>query len=186
MVEAIMGSSFVQGLIECIQTFMTTVVVLALIGPVAFVLGELFPRRWVRYDRFPFNEYGWEKNGVLYRRLRVNEWKDKVPDMSNLFKWMFPKKSLAQTRTSDYFKRFVIETCVAEAVHVILMIAGFVVYIYVFDNAWGLIASILYALGNLPFVLIQRYNRPRFKMLMARQAQLDAHRKRSAASGKDN
>ena len=62
MGEAIMGSSFMQGLINCVQTFMTTVVVLALIGPVGFVLGELFPRRWVHYDRFPFREFGWEKD----------------------------------------------------------------------------------------------------------------------------
>lgn len=181
MGEAIMGSSFMQGLIECVQTFMTTVVVLMLIGPIGFVLGELFPRRWVHYDRFPFNEFRWEKDGELYRRLRVNEWKDRVPDMSNVFKWMFPKRSLGQVRTSAYFERFVQETCVAEAVHVVLMIAGFSVYLFVFKNAWGLIASILYALGNLPFVLIQRYNRPRFRLLLERQRQIDARRKQAAS-----
>ncbi|MGI6184421.1 MAG: hypothetical protein ACOYIH_09995 [Candidatus Fimadaptatus sp.] len=184
MGEAIMGSSFMQWLIECMRTLMTSIVILALIGPLSFVLGELFPRRWVRYNRFPFNEYGWEKDGALYRKLRVNEWKDKVPDMSNLFKWMFPKKSIAQERTAKYFERFVIETCVAEAVHVLLMIAGYCVYFFVFHNAWGFIVSTLYALGNLPFVLIQRYNRPRFKMIMERQKQLDARRK--AAAGEDS
>ena len=185
MGEAIMGSSFMQGLINCVQTFMTTVVVLALIGPVGFVLGELFPRRWVHYDRFPFKEFSWEKDGELYRKLRVNEWKDRVPDMSSVFKWMFPKKAMGPTRTCEYFERFVKETCVAEAVHVLLMVAGFFIYVFVFHTAWGLIASILYALGNLPFVLIQRYNRPRFRMLLERQRQIEARRKQTA-SGEDN
>ena len=65
------------------------------------------------------------------------------------------------------------------------MVAGFFVYVFVFHTAWGLIASILYALGNLPFVLIQRYNRPRFRMLLERQRQIEARRKQTA-SGEDN
>ena len=32
----------------------------------------------------------------------------------------------------------------------------------------------LYALGNLPFIMIQRYNRPRLVMLMERQEKLEA------------
>ena len=153
-----------------------------ILGPIAFILGELFPRKWVRYDRFPFNEFSFEKDGSFYRRLRINEWKDRVPDMSILFKWMLPKHAIPQSRSSEYFRRFVTETCVAEEVHVLLMIAGYCVYFFVYHNAWGFIASTLYALGNLPFVLIQRYNRPRFKLIMERQNQIDARRKQAEAA----
>lgn len=177
MGEAIMESSFVETMLDCIQAFMTSVVAFMILGPIGFVLGELFPRKWVHYDSFPFNEFKWEKNGEIYRRLRINEWKDRVPDMSILFKWMFPKQAISQSRSSDYFRRFVIETCVAEAVHVLLMVAGYMMYAFVYHNAWGFIASTLYALGNLPFVLIQRYNRPRFKLLMQRQQQIDQRKK---------
>ncbi len=180
MLEAVMESSFMRGLIEALNVFMTTIVTLAIVGLVGFTCGELFPRRWVHYDRFPFNEFGWERNGRIYIRLKVNKWKDKVPDMSSLFKGMFYKKALAQTRSGAYFERFVIETCVAEAVHVVLMVGGFVAF-WVFPNAWGLIASLLYALGNLPFVLIQRYNRPRFKLLMERQKRIEARNARPAS-----
>ena len=86
MGEAIMESSFVQNILLCLQTFMTTVVLFMILGPIAFILGELFPRKWVRYNRFPFNEFSFEKDGSFYRRLRINEWKDRVPDMSILFK----------------------------------------------------------------------------------------------------
>ena len=134
----------------------------------------------MHYDRFPFKEYRWERKGQLYIKLRVNEWKDKVPDMSSYFKGMFYKKALAQTRSSAYFERFVIETCIAEAVLVALMVGGVAAYL-VFRNAWGIIAWLLYALGNLPFVLIQRYNRPRFKLLMERQRKIEARNARAAA-----
>ena len=82
---------------------------------------------------------------------------------------MLPKHAIPQSRSSEYFRRFVTETCVAEEVHVLLMIAGYCVYFFVYHNAWGFIASTLYALGNLPFVLIQRYNRPRLQKLLAAQ-----------------
>ena len=118
MGEAIMESSFVQNILLCLQTFMTTVVLFMILGPIAFILGELFPRKWVRYNRFPFNEFSFEKDGSFYRRLRINEWKDRVPDMSILFKWMLPKHAIPQSRSSEYFRRFVTETCVAEEVHV--------------------------------------------------------------------
>ena len=36
MLEAIMESSFMQGLIEALNVFMTTIVTLAIIGPVGF------------------------------------------------------------------------------------------------------------------------------------------------------
>ena len=156
MGEAIMESSFVQNILLCLQTFMTTVVLFMILGPIAFILGELFPRKWVRYNRFPFNEFSFEKDGSFYRRLRINEWKDRVPDMSILFKWMLPKHAIPQSRSSEYF--------------------------FVYHNAWGFIASTLYALGNLPFVLIQRYNRPRFKLIMERQNQIDARRKQAEAA----
>lgn len=184
MWEAIMQSSFMRVVITCLDTFMTTIIIFAITGLVGFACGELFPRRWVRYNKFPYNQYRWENGGRIYMKLKVNKWKDKVPDMSVIFKGMFPKSSIAQSRTTEYFEKFVIETCVAEAVHIGLMIGAFMV-LFVFQNAWGLIASLLYAAGNLPFVLIQRYNRPRFKLLMERQKLIDAQKRKSAMAGEE-
>lgn len=185
MWQAIMESDFIKGLTQCLDTFMTTIAIFAIMGLVSFALGEMFPRSWVHYDRFPYNVYGWEQEGRIYIKLRVNKWKDKVPDMSTYFKGMFYKKSLSKAaRTSEYFERFVKETCVAEAVHALLMAASFIVF-WVFPNGWGLIASILYSLGNIPFILIQRYNRPRFKLLMERQKQTDALKARLSSPKED-
>lgn len=180
MWQAIVNSSFIQTCIHGITVLITTMVMLALIGLTSFACGELFPRRFVHYDRFPFKQFKWEQNGKLYVKLKVNLWKDKVPDMSTFFKGMFYKKAIGEIRTAAYFERFVKETCVAEVVHIALMLAGFIVF-YNYHDAWGLCASILFALGNIPFVLIQRYNRPRFLTIMERQRKAEQKKAAQAA-----
>lgn len=179
MISAIMQSGFVQAVTDCLSSFFTTLMILGIVGFVGFCCGELTPRKWIRYDRFPFREYPFEKGGQLYSFLRVPKWKDKLPVMSTYVNGVFSKKTIEQSRTSEYFERFVIETCIAESVHVALMIGGFIV-VPIFHNAWGVIAGILYMLGNLPFVLIQRYNRPRFRVLLERQRQIEERKRRQA------
>ena len=58
------------------------------------------------------------------------------------------------------------ETCVAELVHDILAILTFgCVWIW---PGWGLWLSIAYVLiGHLPYIVIQRYNRPRLARMHA-------------------
>ena len=57
------------------------------------------------------------------------------------------------------------ETCVAEFIHVLLSILGFGA-VFIVGGAWGWIISIVYFLaGNLPYIIIQRYNRPRLLRL---------------------
>lgn len=57
------------------------------------------------------------------------------------------------------------ETCIAEWVHGLLIVLGFGC-IWIWDGMGGWIISVLYALGNLPYILIQRYNRPRLVKLL--------------------
>ena len=62
-------------------------------------------------------------------------------------------------------ERLVYESCIAEADHWILMITGFGCT-YIWDGAGGVVVSVLWALGNLPFAIIQRYNRPNMKRVV--------------------
>ena len=39
-------------------------------------------------DRFPFALWPWEKDGKLFRALRVRKWKDRVPDMSKILPFL--------------------------------------------------------------------------------------------------
>lgn len=137
----------------------------ALLGVVSFPVGRL-SRRFLRADRFPFRVQPWE--GELYRALRVHDWQDKVPDMSRLLPALIPPKRL----TEDYrarLPRMIEETCVAELVHALLSLAGLYT-LRLWPGRGGRILTALYILvGNLPFILIQRYNRPRLQRLLARQ-----------------
>ena len=115
----------------------------------AHPVGQALPRRWFSGDRWPWASAPFEKEGRFWRKLGVHRWKDKVPDMSRLLGDMV-KKQLAPDGKTDY-ALLVQETCVAECVHFCLGLCIVAVYIL---------------LGNLPFQIIQRYNRPRLLRLM--------------------
>ena len=53
----------------------------------------------------------------------------------------------------------------AEFIHVLLSILGFGA-VFIWPGVWGWVIAIVYFLGgNLPFIIIQRYNRPRLQRL---------------------
>ena len=80
----------------------------------------------------------------------------------------FPPEILMQVGrlSAAQAERLMQETCVAELVHDILAILTFgCVWIW---PGWGLWLSIAYVLiGHLPYIVIQRYNRPRLARMHA-------------------
>ena len=131
-------------------------------GILGFLLGRIVPKRWFCADRFPFRVRPWEQ--TLYQALRVKQWQNRLPDMSRILPKLMPPKKM----TADYgsrLPRMLQETCVAEFIHVLLSILGFGA-VFIVGGAWGWIISIVYFLaGNLPYIIIQRYNRPRLLRL---------------------
>ena len=80
--------------------------------------------------------------------------------MSRIFPKLMPKKRMVAT-DSDTLLLMVRETCIAELIHVLLSICG-LFGIYIMPGVCGVLFYAAYfLLGNLPFILIQRYNRPR-------------------------
>jgi len=148
------------------QFFLFALIVI-IVGSVFFVIGEMLPRKNFDYSSFPYRSFKWERNGDIYRCIRIQKWKDRVPDMSKYVKTMFAKE-IVNTRDPEYTRRLILETCVAELIHYILMLISPVFTQYM-PGIYGNIASVLYILGNLPFVMIQRYNRPRLLALMEKQ-----------------
>ena len=59
------------------------------------------------------------------------------------------------------------ETCVAEFIHVLLCIAS-LGCLRIWPGFGGFCMAFLYTLGNIPFIMIQRYNRPRLVSLQGR------------------
>ena len=59
----------------------------------------------------------------------------------------------------------VLETCVAECVHWWLAVASLGIFFF-WRGGWAVVFCLVYnLLGNLPFQIIQRYNRPRLRRL---------------------
>ncbi|MEG1524864.1 MAG: hypothetical protein RRZ24_08615 [Clostridia bacterium] len=143
------------------------------IGLLAHILGEALPRGAFDWTRFPYAPYAWEQDGKFYSKLRIERWKNRLPDKSKFVKSTVEKSIRASGRTAAHMERLVQETCVAECVHWALLLVS-PVLLLTMEGPWNILMTILYGLSNLPFIMIQRYNRPRLvKMLhrMGRPAQ---------------
>ena len=147
---------------ECILCFAYA----AALGVLSFFLGRMLPKRWLHPDKFPFRTYAWEDK--LWKALQIRKWQAKVPDMSRLFKKLMPEKKLTQ-QTVQELPLMIEETCVAELTHGLLCIAGLFL-LKIWPGTGGVFLTVIYIVfGNLPFLLIQRYNRPRLQKLLALQ-----------------
>lgn len=125
----------------------------------------MIPDRYLKPDRWWFRTRDWEKDGEWYREeLRIDRWKDKLPTLKTAAR--FSKKRLTEA-SRRYLNRFITETCRAESNH--LRAIGSVVAMRLWTpiDLW-LVCLLLAVVGNLPFIMIQRYNRPRLMRALER------------------
>lgn len=102
-----------------------------------------------------------------YRRwLRIHRWKDRVPEAGDLFRGGVSKRHLPAYDVAG-LQLFVRETRRAELAHVWAMCCGPVFVLWNPPLAAGLLIGYGVA-ANLPFILIQRYNRQRIQALPPR------------------
>ena len=139
---------------------------LTVVGVLSFLAGKALPREWFDCGRPLFRIREWERNGLIYERVGIRRWKDKVPDMSRIIRSMLPKR--LSTGAPDENARLVLrETCVAEFIHIELILTG-LGCLLIWPGAGGAVVFLLWVLGNVPFIWIQRYNRPRLTRLLGR------------------
>jgi len=150
--------------------------VLAL-GIASHFIGEAIPRRWFSHSRFPYRAYRWEKNGKIYKKLRIDAWKDRMPDMSRVMRDMVPKRVGKAPHSHDVWI-LVAETCRAEIVHLCLCALSPVIWLF-WRSFVGIVLCFVVILCNLPFILIQRYNRPTL-VALAQRLEAREERKRHA------
>lgn len=158
--------------------FLFSVLYVILCGVLSHVIGEAIPRRIFHADRFPFAPWKWERNGAAYEKLHIRAWKDRLPDMSRVMKKMAPKR-FPKFPTVDSVQRLIAETCVAEATHAVLCLIAPVIWLF-WKNYVGVILSGVVILCNLPFILIQRYNRPTLTALCARLTAREERRRNAS------
>lgn len=148
--------------------FLKCLIYLALVGLLAFLVGRVLPKKWFKHDSVWFKSQPFELEGKFYDRFYIRKWKDFMPDMSKILPFMMPSKSLKTGRQRpEDVELNLQETCIAEVIHNILAIVGFGC-VLIWPGVGGVVMSLLCLLGNIPFVMIQRYNRPRFAKIYDR------------------
>jgi glycosyl-4,4'-diaponeurosporenoate acyltransferase len=104
-----------------------------------------------------------------YRRwVRINRWKDKVPEAGALFPGGVSKRELPSYDVAG-LELFVRETRRAELGHWWAMACGPLFVLWNPPLAAGLLVGYGVAV-NAPFILIQRYNRLRTQAILARRS----------------
>jgi len=154
-------------MLEMLYEFLRCVVYVCIIGVIGFFMGRIIPKKWFTWNSFPWRPLSFEKDGKLFEKLKVKQWQNKVPDMSKIFRKLMPAKSMKSVRNAEQLKIMLRETCVAEFIHW-WMCLSCLHCLRIFEGVGGVIVCILYLLGNLPFIIIQRYNRPRLNRLLSR------------------
>ena len=160
------GDSFLMDVLpKQLYLFLRFASIVGTMGVPAFFLGEKLPRSWFKYDRFPFKSFAWEKDGKIYEKIGIQKWKNRTPDMSKYLRKAFAKQGNF-LRDPDHLRKLVAETCSAEFVHAMLILFS-PVFLILMDEC-GLLSMVLYIIGNLVSLVIQRYNRPRVLMIIQR------------------
>jgi len=146
------------------MSFWRCVEYLAVLGVASFSIGRILPKSWFRYEKFPYAIYRFEHGGKIYEKLRIKTWQKKLLDMSRIFPKLMPPKKFDFNGFAR-LPRMIQETCVAELIHGLLCFSG-LYCMELWHGVGGKVIAALYFLGNLPFIFVQRYNRPRLLRLM--------------------
>lgn len=131
----------------------------ALFGLVSGLIGAQIPPGRLRRDLGPLRLRPFEAGGSWYcRRLRIQRWKDRLPEAGGLFGGV-SKKSLA-SRRPEMLERFAVETRRAEWVHWANIAFGATFVLWT-DVRIGAFMFLFGVVVHLPFIVVQRYNRAR-------------------------
>lgn len=120
-------------------------------------------------DGWLLRERSFEDAGRWYRRrLHIHRWKDKLPDAGDLFRGGMSKRELPGHELAG-LELFARETRRAELAHWWAMACGPVFALWNPPLATALLVTYGVAV-NLPFIVIQRYNRFRIDALVSRRS----------------
>lgn len=105
----------------------------------------------------------WENDGKFYADvLKINKWKDFLPQ--HVGKDGFSKEHIDDV-SIEYLDKFILETCRGEWNH--RMNCVFAIFLFTINGVTNVSVILAAAdiFGNIPFLMIQRYNRFRLQRL---------------------
>ncbi|MCX8028415.1 MAG: hypothetical protein N2712_00265 [Brevinematales bacterium] len=129
-------------------------------------LVHFIPKSFYTGNNPLFKERFWEFNGKLYEKVfLIKLWKDRLPEAGELLSINPFNKKKFLSRDKEYISRFITETCRAELSHLLPFL--FLPISFVWNNfIEAMVVMVLYCVvANIPFVMIQRYNRIRLSKL---------------------
>lgn len=134
-------------------------------GVFGFLFGRLLSKFPFRGKKGIFRCFAFEKGGTIYEKLKIRKWQARVPDMSKILPFLMPSKNL-KGNFDQRLPTMIRETCVAELTHIVVSFLG-LPCLWLWPGIGGAVITLFFILFlNLPFILIQRYNRPRLLRLM--------------------
>ena len=93
------------------------------LGVCSFLLGRILPKGWFNSRAFPYKPLDFEAG--LYKKLRVKQWQNTLPDMSRILpKFIPPKKMTADYGSKEQF----LDTATLYLQRVMQLVAGGFLY----------------------------------------------------------
>ena len=133
-----------------------TIAVIGLDGILALIIRWMLPKRWFGADRKIFSVS--QKEHLCYRKLRINQWKDLVPELGCFTN--FHKDRLVSPEDPAYLERFLLESNFGVAIHLSNAFLGFLIMFLPFCQSfsiWIPIYAVNFVLSILP-VAVLRHN----------------------------
>lgn len=130
-----------------------------------FISSKL-PLDWLNPNQRFFKTFSWEKDGEIYQRIfHIRSWKRFIPGFSRLHRGAFSIQNLP-TYDSAYLEIWLKESVRAEICHWAMIIPCFLFFLW--NNFALALGMVGYAfLNNMFPIIVQRYNRPRMRKLLA-------------------
>jgi len=152
--------------LEPLNTFILDVLVWVIFHLGIGYFSLKFPENWQDPNLRFFRSYDWEDEGKLYQRLfNVRAWKYLIPDGSKTYKHAYSIKHLAGSEMS-HLTRWMQESVRSELCHWFMILPAPLFFLWnSIKGGWWMV---VYAfLNNLVPIILQRFNRPRMRRLIA-------------------
>jgi glycosyl-4,4'-diaponeurosporenoate acyltransferase len=150
--------------------FSRNLLLFALLSIVNTTVSLILPENLFNPGKWMFRERKWEHGGNVYQKFfNIKKWKDKLPELGDFAKKIFPKKKLPSFNV-EYLQKYTAESCRSEMCHWMIVISV-VLFSSWFNEEVENFMFILAVVLNVPYIMIQRFNRPRIINVMQKNAE---------------
>lgn len=140
--------------------FSKNILLFAILSMVNTAISLILPENLFNPSKWMFRERKWENGGTVYQKLfNIKKWKDRLPELGDFVGRIFPKKKLPSFNV-EYLKKYIIESCRSEMCHWMIVLSV-IVFSSLFNEEMENFMLILAVILNVPYIMIQRFNRPR-------------------------